>query len=305
MLRFKNKDTMNTLLNIDTIFGEYQGKVLPIVLTIAAAAAPLLGWLFLLQGTFIKFWMICVFDLLWTGRWALILIGNEKEKMKFYDQQRKDEYKSADELIHITHVHEDGLIEYDGGFVSYILSGFPKGYLSDARLSTEFEQFMDELDIWDWDLYLVNAVDELLCTEELPKLARYTDTQVLEERIEFYSYQDEWSRTHSGLYKYVFLVKASKYNWKKLKSHLTELVSSDVASCFNEIKICGYDECHEQFNRDICGFVDTQKMLIKKFDNEQYYDSKVLWYDDNVPEELKPKKETSGQKERRVTRDDG
>lgn len=305
MLRFKNKDTINTLLSIDTVFGEYQGKTLPIIITILLAALPPLVWLFFLQGTFIKLWYVLVFDLFWAGRWALILIGNEKEKLKFYEQQRKDEYKSADELIHITHVHEDGLIEYDGGYVAYLISGYPKGYLSDARLSVEFEQFMNELDTWDWDLMMVNAIDEVLCQEELPKLVRYKDKQVLEERIEFYYYQDEYSRTHCGLYRYLFLVKASKYNWKKLKSHLTELVSSEVSNCFNEIGICSYDQCIDAFNRDICGFVDIQKMLISKFDNDQFHDSKVLWYDDNIPENLKPKKESSGQSQRRVTRDDG
>lgn len=34
MLRFKNKDTINTLLNIDTVFGEYQGKTFPIIVTL-------------------------------------------------------------------------------------------------------------------------------------------------------------------------------------------------------------------------------------------------------------------------------
>lgn len=305
MLRFRNKDTINTLLSIDTVFGEYQGKTLPIILTIVAAGVPLLGWLFFLQGTPIKFWWVLIFDLLWTGRWALILIGNEKQKLQFYETQRRDEYKSADELIHVTHVHEDGLIEYDGGFVAYLISGFPKGYIADARLAVDFENFMNELDLWNWDMMLVNTVDEVMCQEELPKLVRYEDKQILSERIEFYAYQDTYSETHSGLYQYLFLVKASKYNWKKLKAHLTELVSSDVSSCFNEVEICNYDKVMEAFNRDITGFVDIQKMIISKFDNDQYYDSKVLWYDDKVPEELKPQPETSGQNKRRVTRDDG
>lgn len=299
MRRFKNKDNINTLLNIDSVFGEYEGHVLPIVLTIAAAAVPIFIWLFLLQGTFIRFWWVLIFDALWTGRWALILIGKERIKMQMYMQQRQDAYKSADELVHIQHIHEDGLIEYDNGQVAYIISGFIKGYLTDDKLSVDMENFMNELDVWNWDMLMHNTVDEVLCENDLPKLKRYTDKEVIKERIEFYNYQDEWSRTHTSLYRMSFLVTAAKYNWKKMRSHLDELVSSEMALMFNEIEILDYDGVIDLLNRDICGFVDITNMLIKKYDNEEYHKSKVLWYDDKIPESATEGREESNLEDRR------
>lgn len=300
MRRFKGKENINTLLNIDSVFGEHEGHVLPIILTIGLAGLPLLVWLFLLQGTFIKFWWVLIFDVFWTARWALIILGKEKEKMKFYDQQRADEYKSADELVHINHIHDDGLIEYDNGRVAYIISGYLKGYLTDDKLSVDMEHFMDELDNWDWDIYFHNTVDEILCEDRLPKLAKYTDKEVIQERIDFYAHQDEWSRTHTALYRVSFLVQANKYAWKRLKAHLTELVSSELALMFNEVDILDYDQVSDILNRDICGFVDIIKMLTSKYDNDNYYASKVMWYDDEIPEELVKEPETSGLEERRV-----
>lgn len=161
---------------------------------------------------------------------------------------------------------------------------------------------MNELDNggWQWDMVFHNTVDELLCEDSLPNLKRYTDNVIIQERISFYAYQDEWSRTHSGLYKIIFLVTCPKYNWKKLRAHLEELVSSEIAlNLFNEVSICGYDSVLDNFNRDICGYADLNKMLIQKYDNDEYYESKVLWYDNNVPEELIPEPETSGIEERR------
>lgn len=302
MRKFKNKDRMNTLLNIDSVFGEYEGHVLPVIITIGLVALPLLVWLFLLQGTFIKFWYVLVFDLFWGLRWALIILGKESEKTRFYLQQKGDEYKSADELVHIQHIHEDGLIEYDNGTVAYVLSGYPKGYLTDDKLSVDLENFMNELDNWNWDMFLHNTVDELLCEEGLPNLKRYTDKDVIRERIDFYSYQDEWSRDHTALYRISFLVYCPKYNWKRLKSHMDELVSSELALMFNEIKILSYDDVIDLLNRDMCGFVDIARMLTKKFDNDEYYQSKVLWYDDKIPEEVKKEKDTSSLDERRVSK---
>lgn len=302
MRRFKGKDNINTLLNIDSVFGEYEGRVLPIVLTIGCAAFPLLFWLLMLQGTFIKFWWVCVFDVLFTGRMALIILGKEKEKLRFYEQQKNDEYKSADELLHVNYVTEDGLIEFDNGRVGLIVEGYLREYLTDDKLSVDMENFMNELDNggWQWDMVLHNTVDELLCEDSLPNLKRYTDNTIIQERISFYAYQDEWARTHSGLYKIIFLVTCPKYNWKKLRAHLEELVSSEIAlNLFNEISVCGYDSVLDNFNRDICGYADLNKMLVQKYDNDEYYASKVLWYDNDVPEELIPEPETSGIEERR------
>lgn len=299
MRRFKNKENMNTLLNIDSVFGEYEGRVLPVIITIALAGVPLLIWLFLLQGTPIKFLWVVIFDVLWSARWALIILGKEKEKMAFFDQQRADEYKSADELIHIDHIHEDGLIEYDNGKVVYLVSGYLKGYLTDDKLSVDMENFMNELDNWDWDFYLHNTVDELLCEDNLPKLVRYTDQEVIKERISFYAHQDEWARTHTALYRLTFAVSTSKYNWKKIKAHMVELTSSELALMFNEIKILGHDEVGDILDRDICGFVDIIKMLTNKYANDNYHASRVMWYDDEVPEELIPEKESSNIEERR------
>ena len=290
---------MNTLLNIDTAFGEYEGHVMPLIIVIAIGAAPILFWLFMLQGTGIKLWWVLVFDVLLTARMALKILGKEKEKLKFWRQQRADEYKSADEMVHIKQLHNDGLIEYDTGRVAYLIMGYPKAYLTDDKLSVDMEKFMNELDYWNWDYSLYNTVDDLLLSDDLPTLKRYTDPEVIRERIDFYDYQDEWARTHTGLYSYVFLVHAPKYDWKKMRAHLEELVSSELANAFNSIEICDYDMCCELFNRDLCAFIDIGNMLTKKYDNDQFFRSEVLWYDDQVPKNLIPETDKSNMAQRR------
>ena len=140
----------------------------------------------------------------------------------------------------------------------------------------------------------------MLCEDSLPNLKRYTDKEVIQDRIDFYSYQDEWARTNSGLYKLVFLVSCPKYNWKKMRVHLDELMSSELSTnLFNDVSICNYDGVSDNFNRSICGFVDISKMLESKYENNEYYSSRVLWYDNDIPKEAIPKQEDSGIEERR------
>lgn len=302
MIRFKDKETINTMLNIDNVFGDYEGHVLPIVITLLVAALPPIIWVFFFTR-YLPIWPFLVADAIITLRVGLILIGKEKEKMAFYLEQRADVYKSARDLIHIKMVTDDGIIEYDNGTVGMIVSGYLRDYLTDDKLSVDLETFMNELDGngWDWDFYLHNTVGDIKCQDDLPKLKRYTDPEIIRDRIDFYEYQDKWHETHSGLYRVSFLIYGSNYMWKRLQSFISELITSAIADVFNEVYICKKDEIVELFSRDIFGYVDIENMLLQKYDNSNYNDSKVLWYDDNIPEEYKKEVHVEDLSERRLS----
>lgn len=300
MFKYKNKNNINTLLNIDNVFGDYESHVMPIVLTIAFIAFPLLLWLFALQGTPIRLWMVAVFDVFWGLRWALIFVGKEKDKLRFYEQQRKDVYQTINELVHISVIHEDGLIEYDNGVVAYIIVGNLNKYLNDDKLSVSMENFMNALDRWHWDFFIHNSVEMYRCEDELPKLHAYTDDEVIKERMGFYSYQDKWVKQNSRLYTITFLVTSSKSNWKKMRDHLNALVNSEVATVFNSVEVAKFDEVNAIVNRDICGYIDINKMLLDKYSNTNYNNSKVLWYDDEIPQKYVQKDEVDTIEDRRL-----
>lgn len=285
------KPHINTLLNVDNIFGTYENRVAPFILTILLGSIPLFVWLFFLQGTPIKLWMAIILTLLLTGRFALIFIGKESEKLKSYSARRNDAYLESKDLINVTDII-DGLIMYTSGRVSYIVYGYLKGYLDDDVLSIDLERFMDELDAFDWDMNLYNITDELLCTGNLPNLRRYKDKETILQRIAFYKYQDDWVSKNTEMYEIVFIVKARKYNWKQLRSKLIDLVDSDVAKCFNEIYIADTQDVIDIMSRDIETYVDLNEMLLNKMSNEEISGARVLFYDD---EDLVKAKEDKAQ----------
>ena len=285
------KPHINTLLNVDNIFGTYENRVAPFILTILLGSIPLFVWLFFLQGTPIKLWMAIILSLLLTGRFALIFIGKESEKLKSYSARRNDAYLESKDLINVTDII-DGLIMYTSGRVSYIVYGYLKGYLDDDVLSVDLERFMDELDAFDWDMNLYNITDELLCTGNLPNLRRYKDKDTILQRIAFYKYQDDWVAKNTEMYELVFIVKARKYNWKQLRAKLVDLVDSDVAKCFNEIYIADTQDVIDIMSRDIETRVDLNEMLLNKMSNEEISGARVLFYDD---EDLVKAKEDKAQ----------
>lgn len=285
------KPNINTLLNVDNIFGTYESRVTPFILTILLGSIPLFIWLLFLQGTPIKLWMAIILTLLLTGRLALIFIGKEGEKMKSYSARRNDAYLESKDMINVTDII-DGLIMYTSGRVAYVVCGYLKGYLDDDVLSVELEKFMDELDGFDWDMNLYNITDELLCTNNLPNLRRYKDRNTILQRIDFYKFQDDWTAKNTEMYQIVFIVKARKYNWKHLRDKLKELVNSDIAKCFNEIFIADTKEVIDIMSRDIETHVDLNEMLLNKVQDEEITGARVLFYDD---EDLVKAKEDKAQ----------
>lgn len=273
------KPNINTLMNVDNIFGTYESRVAPFILTILLGSIPLFIWLLFLQGTVIKLWMAIILTLLLMGRLALIFIGKEGEKMKSYAARRNDAYLESKDMINVTDII-DGLIMYTSGRVAYVVCGYLKGYLDDDVLSVELEKFMDELDSYDWDMNLYNITDELLCTDNLPNLRRYKDRNTILQRIEFYKYQDDWTANHTEMYQIVFVVKARKYNWKHLRDKLNELVNSDIAKCFNELWICDTKQVIDVMSRDIETYVDLNEMLLNKVQDDEITGARVLFFDD-------------------------
>lgn len=283
------KPNINTLLNVDNVFGTYEGKVGPFILTILLGSIPLFIWLLFLQGTFIRLWMAIVATLLLMGRLALIFIGKEKEKLRSYTLRRNDAYLESKDMINVTDII-DGLIMYTSGRVAYIMYGYLKGYLDDDVLSVELEKFLNELDKFDWDLNLYNVTDELMCTNELPLLKRYQDKETILQRINFYKYQDDWTAKNTEMYELVFVVKARKYNWKHMRDKLKELLNSDVAKCFNELYIAGTQEVIDIMSRDIEAYVDLNEMLLQKMSDDDVSGARVLFYDDEDIKQFKEDK---------------
>lgn len=273
------KPNINTLLNVDNIFGTYEGRVGPFVLTVLLGSIPLWIWLFFLQGTPVPLWSAILIMLLFMGRLALIFIGKEKEKLKSYSARRNDAYLESKDMVNVTDII-DGLVMYTSGRVCYIMYGYLKGYLDDDLLSVELERFLNELDAFDWDLNLYNVTDELLCTNELPLLKRYKDRETILQRINFYKYQDDWTAKNTEMYELVFVVKARKYNWKHMKNKLNELLESEVSKCFNELYIANTEQVIQIMSRDIETYVDLNEMLLNKLSSEEVQGAKILFYDD-------------------------
>lgn len=289
-------------MNINNYFGEHKSRLGPVLMFLLITAVPIMLYAFVLMA-FIPWKVMLCFEIPWAIRWAMILPGQEKKKKIAYIQQAEDEYASANELANLVQVADDGMIERPNGTIAYIVSGFAATYIDDNAFSIDMEAFISQLKGLDYDVYCFQVVDEVLLQNELEKLTVYTDNEIIKERMAFYEDQDEYCQKNGSLYRIVFLVRGSRYEWKTIRKRLEGLVHSEDARVFKSCKICNGEQVEDIMSRDTCTNMRIRQMLVDKHNNNQYYGSKVLYYGDEVPEELKGNKEEVGLNRRRVVLD--
>lgn len=296
----KKEDTkINVLMNIDSYYGEHQGRMKPMITFLLVSCAPILFYLLLFLGT-IPFKFVLMFEVPFVLRMALKILGKEDEKFKVYLASREDEYSNADDIIGILNVHKDGLIEYENGTVAYIISAFTTTYFDEDLFTLDLENFLQQFSNYTYDIHIHLVVKEQLLQNNLESMKVYTDKELLRERVQFYVYQDEQCAEKSQLYRINFLIKGSKYEWKTLKANLDAAVSSAYTKVFKECYVCNKEQTNEVMSRDLYAYVDFEDMLQRKYKNEEYFGSKVLYYGEEVPEKYKENKEFVDIESRRI-----
>lgn len=306
----RNKEKINMLMNINNYFGEHQGRLAPILMFLLATAAPFLLYTVTISR-FVKLRYMLIFEVFWAIRMALFFLGHENQKLAQYkkdagydigNEEKEDNnvYESANDLVRVSNVSDDGLIEYVDGRIAYIVSGYLMSYMDDVPCTQDFEVFIRQFRGYDYDIFCQMVADEYRLQDSLEKMRVYKDRDVMYERMQFYQCQDEFCKKNTKLYRICIVIKASKYDWKILRDKLRALVASEYANVFFSVELCDKRGVNDVMSRDICANIDLYKMLVEKYKNDEFYESEVLFYGDEVPDEYKPKRDKVNLQNRRV-----
>ena len=285
----QKKDKINILLNIDNYYGKHTGGMGRVLLFGISVCAPFLIYTFVFVNIIPFKWFLIPF-IPYTIIMALRIIGRETERTIAYLKQLNDEYATAKELIKIMDIHEDGLVEYNNGTICYIIQAYGYSYFNDNKYSKDLEEFLSAITTkYEVDIYGHLVVEELETSKsDLEKLSVYNDQEILKERLEFYKYQDKFTNNNSKLYRLNFVVKSYKNKWGRLSKDIRNLVNSEIVQCFSSVKICNREEAIDVISRDCTLYVDLGEMLRNKHDVENFFGSKVLYFGDDIPEDMKP-----------------
>ena len=294
-----NKRYINVLANIDNYMGEHEGRLAPFLTFLGISAAPFLLYAFLLQGI-VPLKYVLIFEVLWAARFGLLILGGENKKLAQYRRERENVYKTAENLIHVSNLSADGLLEYSNGRIAYILTGYILDYADDESMNIDLQNFLKQLRGNIYHIYSHMVVDEYRLQDDIDKLQVYEDAEFIRERMLLYQEQDEYCTANSEAFKVSIVVTGSKYEWKTLRTKLERLCGSEYSYCWHDLHICDSAGVTDVLSRDLCMDVNIPNMLVEKYKSDEFYGSKVLFYGDKIPEEYKKHKDEANVKSRRV-----
>lgn len=288
---------INVLLNINNYFGEHGSRLTPVLIFLGVICIPPIIWLFFLHFISWKFGLFL--ELLIVARAALFIFGHENEKLEVFMQAREDKYAAAEDIIRISNLYSDGMIEYSNGKIAYIISCFCMDYFNNDSFSIDMEEFLMKLKDYQYDVCCHTMFDEYELSRDLQCMEVYMDKELMRERMEFYMAQDEYCNENTKLYRIDFVIKDSKYNRKLLKEYLDSIVMTDT-KLFKAIYVCNQEQVGDVLSRNLGTVIDIEQMLVTRYKNEDYRGSEVLYYDEDLPVGMKLESETPKLSARRV-----
>ena len=270
-----NKVTM--LLNIDSFYGESEGRLGPVIKMLCIGLAPILiqTWL----GFPVPTLLFITFQIIWFIRVAMITVGREKQRLEQFRKQLNDDYSSISELLCIKAIHPDGCVEYTNGRVAYFLvaaNGTFYDSLAHSKNVREFlSQFGADLDI---DIYIQNITELKSLEERYSNVTLFTDEDAAKDFIDIIDHNRGVVYSESRLVRVVFGIKGRRSQWTEIRDYCKQACYSTAARAFKDIHIASPDEVQELVDTDIRGYVDINGTLQRKYATHNYHGSRVLYF---------------------------
>lgn len=267
------------LLNIDSFYGESEGRLGPTIKMLLIGLAPLLAWVWF--GFFIPLWLFWPLEVIWFIRVAMITLGREKQRLAQFRRQLHDDYSASSELLNIKNIHADGCVEYTDGHVAYVMvaaNGTSTDPLARSKTLRNFFAMLGKR--FDLDIYVQNITEMKSLEERYNNVKLFVDQDAAKDFIDIIDHNRQVVYSESRLVRVCIVVKGRKSDWTEIRDNCKMACNSAAARAFKYVHIASKEEVGEILNTDIRGFVDTDKILQQKYATHQYFGSKVLFFDE-------------------------
>ena len=280
---YDDDKTIDMLLDVDHYYGEHEGSMGNKIIYLLVAGIPLVLYIYfglfyvIPTAVFIPIWFV------YAIRMALLIIGDESTRLKYFRKMIHDVFSSLYDILRITRVHEDGLIEYLGGTVTYLVVAYNGNDEDRMRHAATMAKFIESCaGDRDYDIYIQNIVETQSLRERYKNVKLFGDIQAAQDFVDIIDYNSQMVEENSTLQKIVFAFKGSKSDWKEMKMSIDGAIHSKSSKCFKTVyRVTDKDECEEIMSRDLDGIISISEIMRKKYCTNNYFGSKVLCYDDN------------------------
>lgn len=292
---YEDDNTIDMLLDIEHFYGEHEGTVGNKIVCILVAGVPLVIYVYFALFYYIPVAVFVPIWLLYAIRVTLYIVGDEPTRLKYFKKMIHDVFSSLYELLRITRIHEDGLVEYLGGTVVYFVVAYNGNDTDHMVHSAVVKKFIEScVDDRDFDIYIQNVSDTQGLASRYKDVKIFADTEAAKDFVDIIDYNSKVINESSTMQKIVFAFKGHRGDWKEMRQSIDGAIHSKVAKCFKTVyRVTDPDEVEEIMSRDMDGVLSLKDVMRNKYCTGEYYGSRVLCYDDNkkqLPKSMQKRK---------------
>lgn len=287
----KDEPTVAMLLDIDHFYGESEGRLGPTLIFLCIGFAPLLLYGYYTLYLLIPLWLFMPIWLFYLLRCGLIILGDEKTRLKNFVKQSNDVYSAMYDMLRIKTIHEDGCIEYINGNISYFVVTYNGTTDDTVKRSIQLKKFQSIMladhsyDVDSQNITEINTLDRRYSNVKL-----FADAESARDFIDIIDHNRNIVQRSSLLTRVVYEVKGRRSEWKEMHANIQAALNSTAVKAFKlAYLVSDKEEIEEIMSRDVDGVINLEEMLRKKYCNNQYYGSYVAGYDDSDLEVEEPK----------------
>lgn len=279
-----NDETIGMLLDIEHLYGQHEGRMAPVMLTLILISVPILLYLYFGAYMFFPIWLFVLLELVYSLRIVMLIPGRERHRVKLYKRQINDEYTSTADLLNIKTVHEDGCIEYINGKICYLVCCFNGTTDDEISRSIMLRKFLESVvGDFEFDTYIHNLTDSPALRDYYNKVKNFNRNESASNFVGIIDHNVELTENTSTVQCTIYSVTGYRSDWKTIKTQIDTAISSSVAKCYKLIRrLDSVEDIESVINRDVDSVIHITELMRKKYSTSQYASSKVIAYD--VPE---------------------
>lgn len=281
----KEKPTIGMLLDIEHLYGEHEGRLAPILMTLLLGSAPILFYIYFSLFKVIPIWAFVPFEIIFALRVIMIIPGREKYRVKMFRKQLFDEYMNTANLMNIKTIHPDGCIEYVNSTIAYLVCCFNGTSEDEVQRSVQLRKLLDNMfGDFVFDIFIHNLVDFPALHDYYNKVNAFDRNISAKNFIGMIDHNIKLTEDTSTVQCTIYAIYGTRSDWKVIKSLIDSAVGSRAARCYKNIyRVSDPDMINDILNRNIDSVINISDLLRRKYTTQQYDTSKVLAYD--LPED--------------------
>ena len=279
----EDDDKIQMLLDIDHYYGEHEGSATQKIIFIIVAAIPICIYIYFGLFYIIPLKYFMPFYIFYFIRMLCLIIGQEPRRLVGYRKQLEDVYSSLYKLLRIRKIHDNGMVEYLNGKITYFVVAYNGNEKDKLAHSSGCDKFIEMCaGDHDYDTYIPNITERTTLRDRYKNVKLFGDRDMAKIFVDIIDHNSQMVMEKSTLQKIVFAFKGTRSDWKEIKNGIDNAISSRYSKAFKLVyRVTDKEEIGDILSRDLDGVISIDEMTKRKYCTGEYYGSRVLCYDDN------------------------